>query len=97
MLKGGAEDGGEFVAVLALVLVVLIGWRGTRLSARGVGSVRWIRVALLGTPKLASTDGLHVCKGDVLFVVQVVEDLVVRGAEDAVVKGFDLRVARITD
>jgi hypothetical protein len=52
-------------------------------------------VSLLGTPKWASTDGLDVRKGDVLIVVQVVEDLVVRGAEGAVVEG--LRVARMTD
>jgi hypothetical protein len=91
LLKGGAEEGGEFVAALAFVLVVLLrfGWRGARRSARGVGAVRWIRVALLGTPKLASTDSLDVCKGDVLFVVQVVKDLVVRGAEGAVVRGFE--------
>jgi hypothetical protein len=39
--------------------------------------------------ELASTDGLYVCKGDVLFVVQVVEDLVVRDAEGVVVRGFE--------
>ena len=42
-----------------------------------------------GTPKLASTDGLDVRKGEVLVVVQVVEDLVVRGAKDAVVGEFE--------
>ena len=43
-----------------LVLVVLLGFdrRGARRSARGVGAVRWIRVVILGVPKLASTDGL---------------------------------------
>jgi hypothetical protein len=86
-LKGVAEEGGEVVTSLSLVLVVLLrfGRRGARRSARDVGAVRWIRVSLLGTPKLASTDGLDVRKGDVLIVVQVVEDLVVRGAEGAVV------------
>jgi hypothetical protein len=45
-------------------------------------------VLLLGTQKLASTDGLDVRKGEVLFVVQVVEDLVVRSAKGAV-GGFE--------
>jgi hypothetical protein len=47
-------------------------------------------VSLLGTPKLASTYGsLDVRKGEVLVVVQVVEDLVVRGAKGAIVGGFE--------
>jgi hypothetical protein len=45
--------------------------------------------SLLATPKLASTDGLDVCKREVLVVVQVVEDLVVRCAKAAVVRGFE--------
>jgi hypothetical protein len=87
--KGVAEEGGEVVTSLMLVLVVLLGFdrRGARRSARGVGAVRWIRVSLLGTPKLASTDGLDVRKSEVLVVVQVVEDLVVRCAKSAVVTG----------
>jgi hypothetical protein len=76
---------------LSLVLVVLLGFdrRWARRSARGVDAVRWIRVSLLGAPKLASIDGLDVRKGEVLVVVQVVEDLVVRGAKGAVVGGFE--------
>jgi hypothetical protein len=46
-------------------------------------------VSLLDAPKSASTDGLDVLKGDVLVLVQVVEDLVVHCSEDAVVRGFD--------
>ena len=46
-------------------------------------------MSLLGVPKLASKDGLDVRKGEVLVVVQVVEDLVVRGAKGAVVGGFE--------
>jgi hypothetical protein len=89
--KGVAEEGGEFVAPLSLVLVVLLGFdrRGARRGARGVGAVRGIRVSLLGTPKWASTDCLDVRKGEVLVVVQVVEDLVVRGAKGAIVGGFE--------
>jgi hypothetical protein len=57
--QGVAEEGGEVVTSLTLVLVVLLGFdrRGARRSARGVGAVRWIRVSLLGTP-----DGLDVRK-----------------------------------
>jgi hypothetical protein len=89
--KGVAEEGVEFVAPLSLVLVVLLGFdrRGAWLSARGVRTVRWIRVSLLGTPNLASTDGLDVRKGEVLVVIQVVEDLVVRSAKGEVVGGFE--------
>jgi hypothetical protein len=93
--KGAAEEGGEFVAPLSLVLVVLLGFdrRGAQRGARGVFAVRWIRVSLLGMPKLASTYGLNVRKGDVkgevLVVVQVVKDLVVRGAKGSVVGGFE--------
>jgi hypothetical protein len=74
-----------------IVLVVLLGFdrRVARRSARGVGAVRWIRVWLFGTPKLASTDGLEVRKSEVLVVVQVVEDLVVRCAKGAVAIGFE--------
>jgi hypothetical protein len=46
-------------------------------------------VSLLGAPKLAGTDGLDVRKGEVLVVVQVVEDLVVRGAKGTVFGGFE--------
>ena len=89
--KGVAEEGGEFVTSLMLVLVVLLGFdrRGARRGARGVGAVRWFRVALLGAPKLASTYGLDVRKSEVLVVVQVVEDLVVCCAKGAVVGGFE--------
>ena len=45
-------------------------------------------MSLLGTPKLASTDSLDVRKGEVLVVVQVVEDLVVHCAKGMVVGGF---------
>jgi len=96
--KGVAEEGGEFVTSLMLVLVVLLGFdrRGARRSARGVGAVRW--VALLGTPKLASTDGLDVRKSKVLVVVQVVD--LTRIWSYAVRRARlleDLRVARMTD
>jgi hypothetical protein len=92
--QGVAEEGGEVVTSLTLVLVVLLGFerQGARRSAWGVGAVRWIRVSLLGTPKLASTDGLDVRKGEVLVVVQavqIVEDLFVRGAKGTVVGGFE--------
>jgi hypothetical protein len=89
--KGVAEEGGECVAPLSLVLVVLLGFdrRGARRGARGVGVVWWIRVSLLGTPTLANTDGLDVREGEVLVVVQVVEDLVVRDAKGVVVGGFE--------
>jgi hypothetical protein len=88
--KGVAEEDGEFVTSLMLVLVVLLGFdrRGTR-SPQGVLAVRWFRVSLLGAPKLASTYGLDVRKSEVLVVVQVVEDLVVRCAKGAVVGGFE--------
>jgi hypothetical protein len=46
-------------------------------------------VSLLGTPKLASTDGLDVRKGEVLVVVQFVEDQVARCAKGAVGGGFE--------
>jgi hypothetical protein len=46
-------------------------------------------VSLLGTPKLAGTDGLDVRKGEVLVVVQIIEDLVVRCAKGTVVGGFE--------
>ena len=77
--KGVAEEDGEFVTSLMLVLVVLLGFdrRGTR-SPQGVLAVRWFRVSLLGAPKLASTYGLDVRKSEVLVIVQVVEDLVKR-------------------
>jgi hypothetical protein len=86
-----AEENGEVVAPLSLLLVVLLRFdrRCARRSARGVGAVRWIRVSLLGAPKLAGTDGLDVRKSEVLVVVQVVEDLVVRCAKGAVVGGFE--------
>ena len=89
--KGVAEEDCEFVAPLTFVLVVLLGFdrRGARHGARGVMAVRWTRVSLLGTPRLASTDCLDVRKGEVLVVVQVVEDLVVRGANGAIVGGFE--------
>jgi hypothetical protein len=89
--KGVAEEGSEFVAPLSFVLVGLPGFhrRGARRGARRVSAVRWIRVSLLGTPKLASTYGLDVRKGEVLVVVQVVEDQVVRGAKGAVGGGFE--------
>jgi hypothetical protein len=79
------------VTSLMLVLVVLLGFdrRGEQRSARGVGTVRWIRVSLLGTPKLAITDGLDVRKSEVLVIVQVVNDLVVRCAKGVVVGGFE--------
>jgi hypothetical protein len=67
-----------------------------RRGARGVGTVRWIRVSLLGAPKLAGTDCLDVRKGEVLVVVQVVNDLVVHCVKGTVVGGFE-RVARMTD
>jgi hypothetical protein len=91
LFKGVAEEGGEFVAPLSLVLFGLTGFdrRGARRGARRVSTVRWIRVSLLGTPKLAITYGLDVRKGEVLIVVQVVEDLVVRGAKGAIVGGFE--------
>ena len=91
LFEGVAEEDDVFMTSLTLVLVVLLGFdrRCARRGARRVSAVRWIRVSLLGTPKLASTDGLDVRKGDVLVVVQVVEDLVVRGAEGAVVTGFE--------
>jgi hypothetical protein len=56
LLKGGAEEGGEFVVSLTLVLVVLLGFdrRCARRTARGIGAVRWIRVSLLGTPNWRS-------------------------------------------
>jgi hypothetical protein len=91
LFKGVAEEDGEVVAPLSLVFVVLLRFdrRCARDSARGVSAVRWIRVSLLGAPKLAGTDGLDVRKGEVLAVVQIVEDLVVRGAKGTVVGGFD--------
>ena len=46
-------------------------------------------MSLLCEPKLAGTDGLDVRKGEVLVVVQVVEDLVVRCAKGTVVGGFE--------
>ena len=57
--KGVAEEEGKFVAPLLLVLVVLFGFdrRCARRSARGVGTLRWIRGSILGVPKLESTDG----------------------------------------
>jgi hypothetical protein len=89
--KGVAEEVGEVVTFLMLVLVVLLGFdrRGARCSARGVSEVRWIRVSLLGKPKLASTGGLDVRKSEVLVIVQVGEDLVVRCAKGAVAGGFE--------
>jgi hypothetical protein len=89
--KGVTEEGGEFVAPLSLVLVELLCFdrQGVLRGARGVSVVWWIRVSLLGTPKLAITDCLDVLEGEVLVVVQVVEDLVVRCAKDAVVGGFE--------
>jgi hypothetical protein len=91
LFKGVAEEDCEFVAPLSIVLVGLPGFdrRGARRGARGVIDVRWIRVSLLGTPKLAIIYGLDVCKGEVLVLVQVVEDLVVRGAKGAIVGGFE--------
>ncbi len=92
--KGVAEEGGDFVTSLMLVLctasikLVLV-IRGARRGARGVGAVRWFRVALLGLPKLGSTYCLDVRKSEVLVVVQVVEDLVVCCAKGAVVGGFE--------
>jgi hypothetical protein len=69
--KGVAEEGGEFVTSLMLVLVVLLGFdrRGARRGARGVGVMRWFRVAILDVPKMASTYGLDVRKSEVLVVV----------------------------
>ena len=76
LFKGIAEEGGEFVTSLMLVLVVLLGFdlRGALRSARGVSDVRWIRVSILGTPNWreqtvwmctsGSTDGL-ICNGPV--------------------------------
>ena len=46
-------------------------------------------MSLLGTPKLAGTDGLDVRKGEVLVVVQIIEDLVVQCAKGTVVGGFE--------
>ena len=46
-------------------------------------------MSLLCEPKLAGTDGLDVRKGEVLVVVQVVEDLVVRCAKGTVGGGFE--------
>ena len=91
LFEGVADKDDVFMASWTLVLVVLLGFdrRCARRGARGVSAVRWIRVSLLGTLKLASTDGLDVRKGEALVVVQVVEDLVVRGAEGAVVTGFE--------
>jgi hypothetical protein len=61
--KGVAEEGGEVVISLTLVLVVLFGFdrRGALCSARGVGAVRWIRVSLLGTPKLGRAQTVWMC------------------------------------
>jgi hypothetical protein len=83
---------------LFFVLVVLLRFdrQCSRRSARGVGVVRWIRVSLLGVPKWAGPDGLDVRKGEVLVVVQVVEDLVVRDVRGARLLE-DLRVAKMTD
>jgi hypothetical protein len=79
------------MASLMLVFVVLLGFdrRCARRGARGVGEVRWVRSSLLATPKSASTYGLDVRKSEVLVVVQVVEDLVVRGVKGAVDRGFE--------
>ena len=62
--KGVAEEGGEFVASLSLVLVVLLrlGRRCARRGARCFGAVRCARAALLAAPEWASTNGLDVCK-----------------------------------
>ena len=64
LLKGAAEEGGEFVASLSLVLVVLL--RFGRLcalrGARCFGAVRCAWSAFLAPSKLASTYGLDVCK-----------------------------------
>jgi hypothetical protein len=89
--KGVAEEDCEFVAPLTFVLVVLLGFdrRGALRVTRGVSVVRWILVSLLGTPKLANTDSLDVRKSEVLVIVQVVEDLVVRCAKGAIVGGFE--------
>ena len=90
LLKGDVEEGGEFVAALAILLVVLLmfGWRGARRSTRDVGAVRWIRVSLLGTLNWRAQT-VWMRKGEVLVVVQVVEDLVVGCAKGDVVGGFE--------
>ena len=46
-------------------------------------------MSLLGVPKWAGPDGLDVRKGEVLVIVQIVEDLVVHGAKGTVVGGFE--------
>ena len=76
---------------MSFVLVVLLRFdrRCALHSARGVCAGRWIRASLLCEPKLAGTDGLDVRKGEVLVVVQVVEDLVVRCAKGTVGGGFE--------
>jgi hypothetical protein len=67
--KGVAEEDGEVVTSLMLVLVVLLGFdrRGSQRSTRGFGCTQ----------------------SEVLVVVQVVEDLVVRCVKGTVVGGFE--------
>ena len=66
-----SEEGGEVVGPFILVLVGLTGF--DRRGARGSGAVRWVLEALVGAPKLSSTDGLNVCKSKLFVVVQVIE------------------------
>jgi hypothetical protein len=69
--------------VCVCVCVFITAGPSTKLFTWGGGGT------LLGAPKLAGTDGLDVRKGEVLVVVQIVEDLVVRGAKGTVVGGFE--------
>jgi hypothetical protein len=80
LFKGVAEEGGEFVTSLMLVLVVLLGfdWLGARRGARGVGvEGAIVRVAA----KLAGASLLDESEGQVFVVVEVIQDLGVRVTE----------------
>jgi hypothetical protein len=88
LLKGVVEEGCEGVTSLSLVLVVRF-----RFGRRGAMQRCRHSEVDLGVPpwysKLAITDGLDVRKGEVLFVLQVVKDLVVRVTKGSVVGGFE--------
>jgi hypothetical protein len=89
-LKGVAEEGGEVVTSLSLVLVVLLrfGRRGARRSARDVGAVRWIRVSLLCTPKWRA-QMVWMCAKVMSLSSSRSSRIWSYGAEGGVVGGFD--------
>jgi hypothetical protein len=97
-LQEVAEEDCEVVAPLSFVLVVLLRFdrQCARGSARGVGTVRWIPVLLVGAPKLTGTDSLDVRKGEVLVEASRssrIWSYVVRRARLL----EDLRLVRMTD